>query len=394
MKKIILILLITFSISIFAETPKEVMETMRKAKVGIESASFQCIRMMKPKSQKEYYVDTIYVNAKRDRNAAPLQLKVRIQYQNGNFSTYDGITFKTLLLKENKLLIVDSTQKPSNFITANWLKDAITLLINGEVEGVNYNSPNFKFDENVDSVIFDKKKCLYVGFDYKDLTEQPALGFPKILNIRSDLLIGKEDRLLRRLHSEVIFADSSKQIDDYFFLDVRPNLPIADNLFDIQPLDDSTAIEFYKPQEPVKPLETGIDAPAFTLVDEGGKEVRLSDYKGKVVIADFWGTWCKWCLKTMPALNKIYEKFNDKNVVVLGISCQEPPIADPVKFMKSKNYNYKCLVQGDEVAKNYHVTGFPTMYVIDKEGKIAKVIIGYAENLEKNLENILNDLIK
>jgi peroxiredoxin len=347
---------------------------------------------MKSKNRKDYYVDTIYVNVKRDKNIPVLGAKVRIQYENGNFSTFDGKTFKTMLVNENKLLVVDSSQNPVRFITGNWLKDAITIMISSDSARINYSSPKFEFDKATENMMFDQTECIYVGYTYKELVAQPKSGFPQIKDVRSDLLIGKNDKLIRRLHSEINFDDSTTQIDNYFYLDVRPNLPLDDNLFDIQPLD-STVIEFYKPQEPVKLLTEGTEAPAFTLVDETGKEVRLSDYNGKIVIADFWGTWCKWCIKTMPALNKIAERFKAKNVVVLGISCNEPPNADPVNFMKKNNYNYKCLVQGDEVAKKYNISGFPTMYIIDKDGKIARTVVGYAETLEKDLEKIINELL-
>lgn len=388
----IYILLFAFTFTGFAETPKETLESMRKAKISIPSVYFKCIRMMKSKNRKDYYVDTIYVNVKRDKNIPLLGAKVRIQYENGNFSTFDGKTFKTMLVNENKLLVVDSSQNPVRFITGNWLKDAITIMISSDSARINYSSTKFEFDKATENMMFDQTECIYVGYTYKELVAQPKSGFPQIKDVRSDLLIGKNDKLIRRLHSEINFDDSTTQIDNYFYLDVRPNLPLDDNLFDIQPLD-STVIEFYKPQEPVKLLTEGTEAPAFTLVDETGKEVRLSDYNGKIVIADFWGTWCKWCIKTMPALNKIAERFKAKNVVVLGISCNEPPNADPVNFMKKNNYNYKCLVQGDEVAKKYNISGFPTMYIIDKDGKIARTVVGYAETLEKDLEKIINELL-
>ncbi len=377
----------------FAGTPKDVLESMRKAKISIPSVYFKCIRMMKPKNRIEYYADTIYVNVKKDNSIPLLSSKVRIQYENGNFSTFDGNSFKTLLVNENKLLIVDSTQNPSRFITGTWLKDAVTILMGGDTASIDYDSPKFEFDNETENVMFDQTECIYVAFNYKDLEIQPAAGFPQIKKIRSDLLIAKKDKLVRRVHNEILFDDSTTQIDNYFYLDVRPNLPLEDNMFDIQPLD-GTVTEMYKPQEPVKPLEVGTEAPAFTLADETSKEVKLSDYKGKVVLVDFWGTWCKWCIKSMPAINKIAETFKDKDLAVIGISCLEPTNADPVQFMKKHNYTYKCLAHGEEVAAKYNVTGYPTMYIIGKDGKIAKTVVGFTESIGKDIEQIINDLLK
>jgi peroxiredoxin len=393
MRKLIYILLFAFTLSGFAETPKETLESMRKAKLELSSVYFKCIRMMKPKNRNDYYVDTIYVNVKRDKSIPVLSSKIRIQYENGNFSTFDGKTFKTMLVNENKLLIVDSTQNPSRFITGNWLKDAINIMISGDSTRINYASPKFEFDKPLENVMFDQTECIYVGYNFKDMVAQPKAGFPQIKSVRSDLLIGKNDKLIRRVHSEILFDDSTNQIDNYFYLDVRPNIPLEDNMFDIQPMDE-TIVEMYKPEEPVKLLEVGTEAPAFTLIDETGKEVRLSDYKGKIIIVDFWGTWCKWCIKTMPAINKVAETFKNQDLIVLGISCNEPPNADPVQFMKRNNYNYKCLVKGNEVAKSYNVTGYPTMYIIGKDGRIAKTVVGFSDSMEKDIEEIIIDLLK
>ena len=167
---------------------------------------------------------------------------------------------------------------------------------------------------------------------------------------------------------------------------------ISDDIFQIKvPMD--YAVENYKPQNQPESLAIDSQAPEFTLNDGSGKPVSLTSLKGKVVILDFWGTWCVWCVKAMPKIQKVAEYFKGKKVEVMGISCQEPEGADPVKFMKDKSLTYNTLLKGDDVAKKFGVNGFPTLYVLDKQGKIIHVGVGYSDTLDKQLINIIKKKI-
>lgn len=129
------------------------------------------------------------------------------------------------------------------------------------------------------------------------------------------------------------------------------------------------------PQHPLLPsnpelLSVGSNAPAFTLKDFEGKEHTLDEFKGKVIVMDFWGTWCLPCKIAMPAVQKVHEKFAGKDVVVIGMNFESNPSADPEKFKKEKGYTYMSLAHAETVAGNYKVSGWPTFYVIGKDGKV------------------------
>lgn len=129
------------------------------------------------------------------------------------------------------------------------------------------------------------------------------------------------------------------------------------------------------PQHPLLPsnqelLNPGTAAPAFTLKDFEGKEHTLDEFKGKVVVMDFWGTWCLPCKIAMPAVQKVHEKFAGKDVVVIGMNFESNPNADPEKFKKEKGFTYMSLAHAETVAGNYKVAGWPTFYVIGKDGKV------------------------
>ncbi len=125
-------------------------------------------------------------------------------------------------------------------------------------------------------------------------------------------------------------------------------------------------------------IRVGTAAPEFKLKDFGGKEHSLSEFKGKVVVLDFWGTWCPPCRMAMPAVQAVHEKYKDKGVVVIGMNYESNPKADPEKFKKDKGYTYMSLAKGDTVQGPYKVDAWPTFYVIGKDGKVVWASAGVA----------------
>ncbi len=119
-----------------------------------------------------------------------------------------------------------------------------------------------------------------------------------------------------------------------------------------------------------------IDAPNFTLPDLSGKMVSLSDFRGKWVVLDFWGSWCGWCIKGFPALKKAYADYGDK-IVVIGIGCNEPE-ADWKAGVKKYELPWINLYNGNDRAlyDAYNIEGFPTKAIINPEGKLVDLTTG------------------
>lgn len=121
-----------------------------------------------------------------------------------------------------------------------------------------------------------------------------------------------------------------------------------------------------------KLLKVGSDAPAFNLKDAEGNAKTLADYKGKVVVMDFWATWCPPCRAVMPTFQKLHEKYKDKDVVILGMNAEMGQgNGDPVKFKHDNKYTYPTLLKAETAAGKYKVSGLPTFYLIDQTGKVA-----------------------
>ncbi|MFN7314200.1 MAG: TlpA family protein disulfide reductase [Phycisphaerae bacterium] len=125
-------------------------------------------------------------------------------------------------------------------------------------------------------------------------------------------------------------------------------------------------------------LTPGSDAPDFSLATPSGAKKTLADYKGKVLVLDFWATWCGPCKTAMPALQRLHEKYKDQPVAIVGMNAEGPEPGDPVAFKKESGYTYELLLQADAVSEAFKVRGLPTFYVIGPDGKVIWGGVGLA----------------
>ncbi len=135
----------------------------------------------------------------------------------------------------------------------------------------------------------------------------------------------------------------------------------------------------------------GAVAADFTLQDLNGQSVRLSDYKGRVVILDFWATWCPPCRASIPGLEKIYKAYKDKGLVILAVSLDQGEWDSVKSFSAEYGITYTVLKGNEDVSEKYQVRTIPMLLVINKEGLIAKRYLGFGndEDLENNIKSIL-----
>ena len=127
-------------------------------------------------------------------------------------------------------------------------------------------------------------------------------------------------------------------------------------------------------QKPGEAAMPGKAAPDFTFVDQNGKEVSLSDFKGKVVYVDFWASWCGPCKREMPFSHELRNKFkNNKDVVFLYVSVDKNEAAWRKAITDYNVTGVNLLATGgqlESMAYNYNLTGIPLFILVDKKGKI------------------------
>ena len=147
-----------------------------------------------------------------------------------------------------------------------------------------------------------------------------------------------------------------------------------------------------------------VKMPNIVLYDQYGKKHSLEEYKGKVVVINFWATWCGYCVRELPEFEKVYKEFgsNKKDVVILGVAGpktkENPNNVDVEKdkiisFLKKKNVTYPTLM--DEAGKSfdeYGVKYFPTTYVINKNGYLEGFLNGAISG--EQLKNAINETLK
>lgn len=133
-------------------------------------------------------------------------------------------------------------------------------------------------------------------------------------------------------------------------------------------------------------------APNFKLTQTNGKDLRLSDFKGKIVILDFWATWCEPCKHGIPDLIDIQKKYHDV-IQIIGISVDEDTRSNVIPFVKEFGINYPIVYANSEVINSYgNIYLIPVTFIIDQSGKI---VYKHEGLLEKKIYEIkINELLK
>lgn len=219
-----------------------------------------------------------------------------------------------------------------------------------------------------------------------------------------DTVINKE-----HFHTDVdVFIDKSIGLPNQII--IRGKVPLSGNVFNYfiasqysdyklnQENIDIAAITIPKGFHPPKDeatlplLAPGTVAPDWTLYTTEGKTLSLAQLRGKVVLIDFFFIGCGNCMESLQSLDRTYEKYKNRNFVLVSISHRDSRKA--VTSFKQK-YDIKNTVCGDgaDVAKSYHFAAAPLFYCIDREGKIANVTLGYTDDFESKTTALIDGLL-
>jgi thiol-disulfide isomerase/thioredoxin len=189
------------------------------------------------------------------------------------------------------------------------------------------------------------------------------------------------DRLIHRLAYET----SSGQSGDRYLRNVRVNPKLTAKNFAVTLPDGAKPYVLPQPAPPSL-LASGAKAPDFEANAPGGGSIHLADYAGKIVVIDFWATWCGPCQASMPHLNEVYKQTRDQDVVFLPVCVWDDQDAYD-KWVKEHKTTYSFPTYFDPAGKEgkgiagglFNVAGIPAQFVIDKDGKIAASNVGYSK---------------
>lgn len=146
-------------------------------------------------------------------------------------------------------------------------------------------------------------------------------------------------------------------------------------------------------QTGVKPAEGRKIAPDFELKDSDGKNLRLSNLKGKVILVNFWATWCEGCQLEIPWFVEFERRYTDRGLVVVGVAMDDDGWKSVRPWIKEKKVNYPIVIGDEGLGKQYGLGGMPLSVLVDREGKIADEHAGVVNkaDTEKKIRALLDE---
>ena len=149
----------------------------------------------------------------------------------------------------------------------------------------------------------------------------------------------------------------------------------------------------YKVIPNLEAMKDQAPTPDFTLPNFDSKKISLKDFRGKLVFLNFWATWCVPCREEMPAMEKLYQEFKEKNFVVLAVNVKDRK-QDAVNFAKELKLSYPIVIDPDaQVGLLYGAWGLPTTYLIGPKGEGLARAWGPAEWYSPTARNLIKDLL-
>ena len=226
------------------------------------------------------------------------------------------------------------------------------------------------------------------------------INFPdrdEFTNTKNTFLIDKDSKFIERVTYDIDEADEH-QHNEWSLSNIKFGAVDLKNFEkEINKYLKSYTVKDYepRPESELAPLSDGSVAPTFTAKHHTENTINLNDYKGRIVLLDFWYMACGYCVKAFPHLNALQQKYRD-DIIVLGVN----PIDNDKKsinkipaFIKRHELSYNVAFIERPVAESYKIHAYPTLYIIDQNGVIQHSEVGFGATTEQDIEKVINKLL-
>ncbi len=243
------------------------------------------------------------------------------------------------------------------------------------------------------NTLLDGKPCYLAGY-FQDYFRPSEYG-PQVIFYEVRLWIDKRDFIPIQysiVYDLVEQQDTMRQYEECRLLEFTPE--VDESKLTMASVPPSVKLKDFEPYQEPEPLAEGSLAPDWSLPTLTGDTVRLADLRGQVVLVDFFYKSCAPCCAAMPFLQQLHEKYKDQGVVMIGIDPYDDPVKDEMAdFLAKRGVTYPVLFSDRELSDTYRVSGYPTLFFIDREGKIAKVVVGYGRLFGEDIETQLKKML-
>jgi thiol-disulfide isomerase/thioredoxin len=254
-------------------------------------------------------------------------------------------------------------------------------------------SDNKRVFEYIGEELINNISCYHVRMN--TYPEYDSTDMMQTLRIENDFWIGKHDYI--PVQYSIVYElfmdnDTMIQYEMNVLTKYELNTLTDEEQLSLSSIPSYINLKDYQPYKSPELLPKDTIAPQWSLVSLNDETIKLSDLKGKLVLIDFFYKSCYPCMLALPVLQELHEEYYDKGLRIIGINPFDTKEKDDIdNFLSKRGVSFTVLLGGIDVAKEYRVSGYPTIYFIDKEGKILFAKSGYGEGMKEYYEEIIEN---
>ena len=396
-RHLLLLGLITISLSSFGQDAKDILKKSYDKCQSVQNGYYEMTRCMKFMSEKDTTKNSFKCTFKKLKGdtlySSAFHYKLFWKDEYSGDVLYTGNDFVRTNAKDSTATIMSKTlwakeikSYSHNYIFYSPLTNKKSTPLPHDSDFID-NSHIFKFigEENLNKV-----SCYHIQVN--EIPENDSTEAMKTLRVEYHYWITKENFIpvqYSTAYDMVMNNDTMYQYEKDVLNKYEINSLIDENSLTLNSIPSYYTTKDFVPYKSPALLPKDTIAPTWELLSLTDEKINLKNLRGQLVLIDFFYKSCYPCMQALPALQSLNEKYKDKGLKVIGIDPYDKKEDDIATFLSKRGVTYTVLLGGKDAAKDYHVSGYPTMYLIDKNGKIIFTQVGYGKDVEKTLDDII-----